>query len=256
MKKTVVNQWDPGKGNYYPHQLDKEGLKSYDICYTLHGVKFKGTLREQPHGARYAYRAEITAISPLTGKVVTDSKGNVVVRSFWSNEVDLNRLLNTIAKAAEKLYADNAVALSRAAEENVIFRPETTTPAIAAERFAARYEDSLSAKAEKAERACPKYHRKAAIIKEFFAQLPQKPMCEIESVEIRRLLPSWKLSERNHKLLCNVWDWCIKNKYCTGTNPFPPLTRRTRSPDEKAKASETPEVLDERPMSKRSTTSS
>lgn len=61
MKKTVVNQWDPGKGNYYPHQLDKEGLKSYDIRYTLHGVKFKGTLREQPHGARYAYRAEITA---------------------------------------------------------------------------------------------------------------------------------------------------------------------------------------------------
>ena len=100
MKKTVVNQWDPGKGNYYPHQLDKEGLKSYDIRYTLHGVKFKGTLREQPHGARYAYRAEITAISPLTGKVVTDSKGNVVVRSFWSNEVDLNRLLNAIAKAA------------------------------------------------------------------------------------------------------------------------------------------------------------
>lgn len=150
MKKTVVNQWDPGKGNYYPHQLDKEGLKSYDIRYTLHGVKFKGTLREQPHGARYAYRAEITAISPLTGKVITDSKGNVVVRSFWSNEVDLNRLLNAIAKAAEKLYADNAVALSRAVEENVIFRPETTTPAIAAERFAARYEDSLSAKAEKA----------------------------------------------------------------------------------------------------------
>lgn len=128
MKKTVVNQWDPGKGNYYPHQLDKEGLKSYDIRYTLHGVKFKGTLREQPHGARYAYRAEITAISPLTGKVVTDSKGNVVVRSFWSNEVDLNRLLNAIAKAAEKLYADNAVALSRAVEENVVFRPETTTP--------------------------------------------------------------------------------------------------------------------------------
>ena len=150
MKKTVVNQWDPGKGNYYPHQLDKEGLKSYDIRYTLHGVKFKGTLREQPHGARYAYRAEITAISPLTGKVVTDSKGNVVVRSFWSNEVDLNRLLNAIAKAAEKLYADNAVALSRAVEENVIFRPETTTPAIVAERFAARYEDSLSAKAAKA----------------------------------------------------------------------------------------------------------
>ena len=150
MKKTVVNQWDPGKGNYYPHQLDKEGLKSYDIRYTLHGVKFKGTLREQPHGARYAYRAEITAISPLTGKVITDSKGNVVIRSFWSNEVDLNRLLNAIAKAAEKLYADNAVALSRAVEENVVFRPETTTPAIAAERFAARYEDSLSAKAEKA----------------------------------------------------------------------------------------------------------
>ena len=212
MKKAVVNQWDPGKGNCYPHQPDKDGRKSYDIRYTLHGVEFKGTLREQPHGARYAYRAEITAISPLTGKVVTDSKGNVVVRSFWSNEVDLNRLLNAIAKAAEKLYADNAVALSRAVEENVVFRPETTTPAIAAERFAARYEDSLSAKAEKAERACPKYHRKAAIIKEFFAQLPQKPMCEIESVEIRRLLPSWKLSERNHKLLCNFWDWCIKKQ--------------------------------------------
>ena len=250
MKKTVVNQWDPGKGNYYPHQLDKEGLKSYDICYTLHGVKFKGTLREQPHGARYAYRAEITAISPLTGKVITDSKGNVVIRSFWSSEVDLNRLLNAIAKAAEKLYADNAVALSRAVEENVVFRPETTTPAIAAERFAARYEDSLSAKAEKAESACPKYHRKAAIIKEVFAQLPQKPMCEIESVEIRRLLPSWKLSERNYKLLCSFWDWCIKNKYCTGTNPFPPLTRRTRSPDEKATASETPEVLDETDVQK------
>lgn len=250
MKKTVVNQWDPNKGNYYPHQPDKDGRKSYDIRYTLHGVEFKGTLREQPHGARYAYRAEITAISPLTGKSVKDSKGNVVARSFWSNEADLNGLLNGIAKAAEKLYADNAVALSRAVEENVVFRPETTTPAIAAERFAARFEDSLSAKAEKAERASPKYHRKAAIIKEYFAQLPQKPMCEIVSVEIRRLLPFWKLSERNLKLLSGFWDWCIRNKYCTGTNPFPTLTRRTRSPDEKAKAAETPEVLDEADVEK------
>lgn len=139
MKKAAVNQWDPGKGNCYPHQPDKDGRKSYDIRYTLHGVEFKGTLREQPHGARYAYRAEITAISPLTGKSVKDSKGNVVARSFWSNEADLNGLLNGIAKAAEKLYVDNAVALSRAVEENVVFRPETTTPAIAAERFAARY---------------------------------------------------------------------------------------------------------------------
>ena len=104
--------------------------------------------------------------------------------------------------------------------------------------------------AEKAERACPKYHRKAAIIKEYFAQLPQKPMCEIVSVEIRRLLPFWKLSERNLKLLSGFWDWCIRNKYCTGTNPFPTLTRRTRSPDEKAKAAETPEVLDEADVEK------
>lgn len=94
------------------------------------------------------------------------------------------------------------------------------------------------------------YHRKAAIIKEYFAQLPQKPMCEIVSVEIRRLLPFWKLSERNHKLLSGFWDWCIRNKYCTGTNPFPALTRRTRSPDEKAKAAETPEVLDEADVEK------
>ena len=94
------------------------------------------------------------------------------------------------------------------------------------------------------------YHRKAAIIKEYFAQLPQKPMCEIVSVEIRRLLPFWKLSERNLKLLSGFWDWCIRNKYCTGTNPFPTLTRRTRSPDEKAKAAETPEVLDEADVEK------
>ena len=171
MKNVISNQWDPGKGNYYLRQTDNDGRKCYDIRYTFNNIDFRGTLREQPYGARYAYRAEITAISPLTGKVVTDSKGNVVVRSFWSNEVDLNRLLNAIAKAAEKLYADNAVALSRAVEKNAVFRPETTTPAIAAERFAARYEDSLSAKAEKAERACPKYHRKAAIIKEVFASL-------------------------------------------------------------------------------------
>ncbi len=171
MKNVISNQWDPGKGNYYLRQPDNDGRKCYDIRYTFNNIDFRGTLREQPYGARYAYRAEITAISPLTGKVVTDSKGNVVVRSFWSNEVDLNRLLNAIAKAAEKLYADNAVALSRAVEKNAVFRPETTTPAIAAERFAARYEDSLSAKAEKAERACPKYHRKAAIIKEVFASL-------------------------------------------------------------------------------------
>ena len=161
MKNVISNQWDPGKGNYYLRQPDNDGRKCYDIRYTFNNIDFRGTLREQPYGARYAYRAEITAISPLTGKVVTDSKGNVVVRSFWSNEVDLNRLL----------YADNAVALSRAVEKNAVFRPETTTPAIAAERFAARYEDSLSAKAEKAERACPKYHRKAAIIKEVFASL-------------------------------------------------------------------------------------
>lgn len=171
MKNVISNQWDPGKGNYYLRQPDNDGRKCYDIRYTFNNIDFRGTLREQPYGARYAYRAEITAISPLTGKVVTDSKGNVVVRSFWSNEVDLNRLLNAIAKAAEKLYADNAVALSRAVEKNAVFRPETTTPAIAAERFAARYEDSLSAKAEKAERACPKYHRKASIIKEVFASL-------------------------------------------------------------------------------------
>jgi len=249
MKNVISNQWDPGKGNYYLRQPDNDGRKCYDIRYTFNNIDFRGTLREQPYGARYAYRAEITAISPLTGKVVTDSKGNVVVRSFWSNEVDSNRLLNAIAKAAEKLYADNAVALSRAVEKNAVFRPETTTPTIAAERFAARYEDSLSAKAEKAERA-PKYRRKAAIIKEVFAQLPQKPMCEIGSVEIRRLLPSWGLSERNYKLLCDFWDWCIKNKYCAGTNPFPPLTRSARSPDEKAKASETPEVLDETDVKK------
>ena len=161
MKNVISNQWDPGKGNYYLRQPDNDGRKCYDIRYTFNNIDFRGTLREQPYGARYAYRAEITAISPLTGKVVTDSKGNMVVRSFWSNEVDLNRLL----------YADNAVALSRAVEKNAVFRPETTTPAIAAERFAARYEDSLSAKAEKAERACPKYHRKAAIIKEVFASL-------------------------------------------------------------------------------------
>ena len=171
MKNVISNQWDPGKGNYYLRQPDNDGRKCYDIRYTFNNIDFRGTLREQPYGARYAYRAEITAISPLTGTVVSDSKGNVVVRSFWSNEVDLNRLLNAIAKAAEKLYADNAVALSRAVEKNAVFRPETTTPAIAAERFAARYEDSLSAKAEKAERACPKYHRKAAIIKEVFASL-------------------------------------------------------------------------------------
>ena len=221
MKKTVVNQWDPNKGNYYPHQPDKDGRKSYDIRYTLHGVEFKGTLREQPHGARYAYRAEITAISPLTGKSVKDSKGNVVARSFWSNEADLNGLLDGIAKAAEKLFADNAVALSRAVEENVVFRPETTTPAIAAERFAARFEDSLSAKTEKAERASPKYHRKAAIIKEYFAQLPQKPMCEIVSVEIRRLLPFWKLSERNLKLLSGFWTGAFEISTAPEPTRFP-----------------------------------
>ena len=83
------------------------------------------------------------------------------------------------------------------------------------------------------------------MIKEYFAQLPQRPMGEIEPVEIRRLLPTWELSERRHKLLSGFWTWCIRNRYCTGTNPFPELTRRTRSAEEKAKASETPEVLDE-----------
>ena len=249
MKNVISNQWDPGKGNYYLRQPDNDGRKCYDIRYTFNNIDFRGTLREQPHGARYAYRAEITAISPLTGMPIRGNAGDKIARSIYSNETDMDELLNTIVMAIIKLYSNNCIALNRAVEAFAIYRPEMTTPSIAAERFTAHYEDSLSAKAEKAERA-PKYRRKAAIIKEVFAQLPQKPMCEIESVEIRRLLPSWGLSERNYKLLCDFWDWCIKNKYCAGTNPFPPLTRSARSPDEKAKASETPEVLDETDVKK------
>lgn len=249
MKNVISNQWDPGKGNYYLRQPDNDGRKCYDIRYTFNNIDFRGTLREQPYGARYAYRAEITAISPLTGMPIRGNAGDKIARSIYSNETDMDELLNTIVMAIIKLYSNNCIALNRAVEAFAIYRPEMTTPSIAAERFAVHYEDSLSTKAEKAERA-PKYRRKTAIIKEVFAQLPQKPMCEIESVEIRRLLPSWGLSERNYKLLCDFWDWCIKNKYCTGTNPFPPLTRRTRSPDEKATASETPEVLDEADVQK------
>ena len=139
MKKEICNHWDPSKGNYYPRQPDGAGCKSYDIRYSYSGIDFKGTLREQLPSARYAYRAEISAISPLTGKPVKDGKGNVVMRSFWADKTDLNELLDGIAKAVTKLYADNAVALSREVEENVILRPNTTTPAIAAEKFAVSF---------------------------------------------------------------------------------------------------------------------
>lgn len=242
MKMVIAKRWDPDAGNFYLRQPDSDGRKVFDIRYTFNGIDFKGSLREQRPSARYAYRAEITAISPLTGKAIKDSGGNVVCSSFWANETDTEKLLDGIAKVIERMYADNAVLLSRSVEENIILRPEATTPSIAAERYAKRYEDSLSQKSEHTEK---KYYRKAAVIKEHFAKLPQKPMGEIETIEIRRILPVWQLTAGQHKLLSGFWDWCIQRKYCTGCNPFPSLTRRTMTPEEKAKASETPEILDE-----------
>ncbi len=242
MKKVVVKHWDPNAGNIYLRKPDSDGRKVYDIRYTFGGIDFKGTLREQRPGARYAYRAEITAISPLSGRAIKDSGGKIVHSSFWANETATEKLLDSAAKAIGRMYADNAIVLSRAVEENIVLRPETTTPSIAAERYAKRYEDSLSQKSKHTEK---KYYRKAAVIKEHFAQLPQKPMGEIETIEIRRILPVWQLSAGQHKILSGFWDWCIQRKYCTGCNPFPPLTRRTMTPEEKAKAAETPEILDE-----------
>ena len=54
MKNVISNQWDPGKGNYYLRQPDNDGRKCYDIRYTFNNIDFRGTLREQPYGARYA----------------------------------------------------------------------------------------------------------------------------------------------------------------------------------------------------------
>ena len=120
----------------------------------FNNIDFRGTLREQPYGARYAYRAEITAISPLTGMPIRGNAGDKIARSIYSNETDMDELLNTIVMAIIKLYSNNCIALNRAVEAFAIYRPEMTTPSIAAERFAVHYEDSLSAKAEKGG-ACP-----------------------------------------------------------------------------------------------------
>lgn len=249
MKKVIGNQWDSSKGSYYLRRPNSDGRESYAFRYEHNGIIFRGVVREQSPNARYAYRGEITAISPLTGEPVKDSKGNVVSRSFWSNETDLDKMLDYIAKAVNKLYANNAVALSRAVERNAVFRPETTTPSVAAEHFAARYEESHSTK-KKESRKEKRYPRDAVVIKEYYAQLPQKPMCEIAAVEIRRLLPAWKLSQKEYSLLRDFWDWCIKSRYCTGTNPFPEPRQRTKSPEDKAKAAETPEILDESDVEK------
>lgn len=130
MKNVISNQWDPGKGNYYLRQPDNDGRKCYDIRYTFNNIDFRGTLREQPYGARYAYRAEITAISPLTGMPIRGNAGDKIARSIYSNETDMDELLNTIVMAIIKLYSNNCIALNRAVEAFAIYRPEMTTPSM------------------------------------------------------------------------------------------------------------------------------
>ena len=121
MKNVISNQWDPGKGNYYLRQPDNDGRKCYDIRYTFNNIDFRGTLREQPYGARYAYRAEITAISPLTGMPIRGNAGDKIARSIYSNETDMDELLNTIVMAIIKLYSNNCIALNRAVETFAIY---------------------------------------------------------------------------------------------------------------------------------------
>lgn len=199
--------------------------------YLYHGMRFEFTLNEQrysPRGnkeptARRKYRGQITVISPQTGRpmefavkhpfAADKAKQTTAVkhREISANSRSPKLVKEVVRKAAQAIYADNALMFSRLVKNTI--HPDTIGPELAGYLYAEEYIKSRYGKRNAEDTLKKKLNKLVDAI----AQLPYKPMYEISTAEANKALESRPKDDRS--LVSDFWDYCILKHYCSGKNP-------------------------------------
>lgn len=243
---NIADGWS--SSHSYIDQSQNGGLVSFRGKFMQNGILYDFSLREQRNNA-YLLRGSIAVIDPSTGRVLkiigkrrddwiakhpnqspdTASRALDVRANVLLHSSDIEEVKKGIACAASKLYKKEVGLIIRA--YGSVVTPATITPLLAVAKHADAYLKAMHKR--KSDSTFSTYRSSLSSIA---AQLPGKPMCNINTKEVIDAFKACKASKQSKKRFFAFWAFCIDGSYCIGTNPvpIPNANRRTASAMKKA----------------------
>lgn len=208
---------------------------NYKGSLIYNGIEFMTTMNYQTSG-KYVMRGRISAISPATGRIMTEPCANVkgtetveekITAEIYANGTDEATVKAVIQTAAAKLYRKHALTFARALQ--LTSKPDTIIPSAAAALYADTYIGKEYSNLKKS--SSEKY---AEEIKKFLSSLAPIPMAKTKSKSIQVALKNRNTGKGETKRLHDFWQFLLDCGHVAGNiNPFPPVEKHKISPETK-----------------------
>lgn len=159
-----------------------------------------------------------------------------VQTQIHSNSLDINEIKAAIENGALRLYEAYAPSLHRLQGETA--RTDTITPAVAA----IQYVDEFIRVCHKNLMPRSMVDYRSRIIGAC-AALPHLAMSQYTKKTAKAFWENAAVSKQTKALVRSFLGFCLARKICEGSNPFPPIEKRKKSPKAKQKQAKCPDEL-------------
>lgn len=240
MARKKDDSWE-SKFTVFDIVRDENGIKKVSGRYLHNSTSYAFSMSRQNSGS-YLFRGSVRAIG-RSGTVIKkkskqrtsanddntsgemqrdqDRKLSTVV---YCNSANVTDLQSSIVKGVIRLFAENASLIG--SELSLSIRPDSITPAVAAQTKAEKYviashkdasEETQRTIVRKLQRCC--------------AKLPNVPMMNIKKTTLTKWLDENMIGRDTKKELYGFWKYCIDFRICYGSNPVdvPPKKRKSVS---------------------------